>query len=96
MELLGVEGDFSMKGLKPFGIGNILDEPSVKGFTLGDVAFLGVGGNPIMKGFKPFGIGDILGDSSVKGFNLGNMEVLGVEGVGDWLSKAVGDIEGDP
>ena len=56
MERLGVEGDSSMKGLKPFGIGNILDEPSVKGFTLEDVAFLGMVGNPIMKGFKPFGI----------------------------------------
>ena len=88
-----------MKGLEPFEIGDILGDPSGKGFTLGDMELLGVdgvGGDPVMKGLKPFGIGDILGDPSVQGFTSGDMELLGVEGVGDWLSEAVGDIEGDP
>ena len=85
-----------MKGLKPFGIGAILGILSVKGFTLRDKELLGVEGDPTMKGFTPFEIGDILGDPSVQGFTSGDMELLGVEGVEDWLSKAVGDIEGDP
>ena len=71
----------------------------MKGFTLGDSELLGVkevGGDPVMKGLKPFGIGDILGDPLVQKFTSGDMELLGVEGVRDWLSEAVGDIEGDP
>ena len=102
-ELLGVKGvggDPVMKGLKPFGIGGILGNSSVKGFTLRDKELLGVegvGGDPTMKGFTPFEIGDILVDPSVvKGFTLGDTEGLGVEGLQDWLSEALGDIEGDP
>ena len=56
----------------------------------------GVGGDPVMKGLKPFEIGDTLGDPSVQRFTSRYMELLGVKGVGDWLSEAVGDIEGDP
>ena len=88
-----------MKGLEPFEMGDILGDPSVKGFTLGDLERLGVDGveeDPVMKGLKPFEIGDTLGDPSVQGFTSRDMELLGVKGVGDWLSKAVGDIEGDP
>ena len=87
-----------MKGLKPFGIGGILGNSSVKGFTLRDKELLGVeGGDPTMKGFTPFEIGDILGDSVVvKGFTLADTERLGVKGLQDWLLEAQGDIVGDP
>ena len=99
-ELLGVKGvggDPVMKGLKPFGIGAILGNSSVKGFTLRDKELLGVEGDPTMKGFAPFEIGDTLVDPSVvKGFTLGDTELLGVEGLQDWLSEALGDMEGDP
>ena len=53
-------------------------------------------GDPLMKGLEPFPIGDISGDPSVKGFTLGDTELLGVEGLQDWLSEALGDMEGDP
>ena len=72
IELLGVEGmggDPIIKGLESFEIGDILGDPSVKGFPLGDRELLGVegvGGDPVMKGLEPFEIGDILGDPSVK------------------------------
>ena len=72
IELLGdegMEGDPLMKGLEPFPIGDILGDPSVKGFTLEDMELFGVegvGGDPVMKGLEPFEIGDILGDPSVK------------------------------
>ena len=70
---------------------------SVKGFTLRDKELLGVEGDPTMKGFAPFEIGDTLVDPSVvKGFTLGDTELLGVEGLQDWLSEALGDMEGDP
>ena len=71
----------------------------MKGFNLLEIELLGVEGmegDPLMKGLELFEIGDILGDPSVKGLTLGDMELLGVNGVGDWLSKGVGDIEGDP
>ena len=99
-ELLGVKGvggDPVMKGLKPFEIGAILGNSSVKGFTLRDKELLGVEGDPTMKGFTPFEIGDTLVDPSVvKGFTLGDTELLGVEGLQDWLSEALGDMERDP
>ena len=93
----GVGGDPVMKGLKRFGIGAILGNSSVKGFTLRDKEFLGVEGDPTMKGFAPFEIGDTLVDPSVvKGFTLADTERLGVKGLPDWLFKGLGDIEGDP
>jgi hypothetical protein len=102
-ELLGVKGvggDPVMKGLKPFGIGAILGNSSVKGFTLRDKELLGVEiveGDPTIKGLTPFEIGDKVVDPSVvKGFILGETELLGVEGLQDWLSEVLGDMEGDP
>ena len=109
MKLTAVEGVGVLNGFKllgfvrvhwsAFGIGDILGDPIMKGFTLEGIYLFGVEGvrgDPTGLELLTFGIGDILGDPSVKEFALGSIKLLGVEGMGGWDWETVGGILWDP